>query len=456
MHACHWIYAFPLTLGWALLTLPIFTILQYLEKKLTIKDPKDPFLFSLSFVFSKLFSILKYFPKEIQYLDQNTNLKGKIAIVTGSNTGIGKATATCLYRKGCHVILACRNEAKAKDAISSIIQSTKDEEINNINKNSHLHTKKNGNEKNRYPLSSLYPFAKDGKISFAPLDLSELDSVKKFPTYLSKELQINHIDILINNAGLNEQGVTCHDYYEKKGLNYVFAVNYLGHFVLTLRLLPFLEKSRSREPRIVNLASVMHEFGSEHFEESFTSYKQKNFLFDLFDWRSYYSDSKLAMIMFTYELQRRLFLSNNEERRKIRVLSVSPGAVYSDIWRGMNNIFRKFILNPFMSATFLSIEEGCATSVAAATIDYQELNLSSKEKDVDGILKYPPYLQPYYLTPFKLLFPFEILGPYVGYCQVKPRLPKDYKAVAKLLWELSLRYSKEPINSFDFGSKESE
>ena len=134
-------------------------------------------------------------------------------------------------------------------------------------------------------------------------------------------------------------------------------------------------------------------------------------------------------------------LSNNQARRKIRVLSVSPGAVYSDMWRGMNSIFRKFILDPFMSAMFLSNEQGCITSVAAATIKYQDIN--PKEKDIDGVLDYPPYLQPYYLTPFKILFPFEILGPYVGYCQVKPRLPKDYKDVCKLLWDLSVKYSKE-------------
>ena len=410
LHGIHWAYAFPIGLCWALITLPAFKLLGNLRKKNSL----------ISF----FCEVIRYVPKEIDYKDKDENMKGKISVVTGSNTGIGKATATCLYRKGCHVILACRNEAKAQQAISSIIQSTKE-----------VIEKGNANP---------YPFAKEGKISYAPLDLSELDSVRKFPAYLSNQLKIDHVDILINNAGLNEQGITCHDYYERKGLNYVFAVNYLGHFVLTLQLLPFFDKSKSREPKIVNLASVMHEFGfcEKHLlDESFTNYKQSNFLSALFDWRSYYNDSKLAMILFTYELQRRIMLSNNQARRKIRVLSVSPGAVYSDIWRGMNSIFRKFILDPFMSAMFLSNEQGCITSVAAATIKYQDIN--PKEKDIDGVLDYPPYLQPYYLTPFKILFPFEILGPYVGYCQVKPRLPKDYKDVCKLLWDLSVKYSKE-------------
>jgi len=129
--------------------------------------------------------MLQYSVKEIP------QVQGKTAIVTGANTGIGLVTARELAKKGWHVVLACRNQTKAKEAIKTIQSST----------------------------------GKSANVDFLPLDLASLRSVREFSSsFLQK---YNSLHLLINNAGvfatkfqLTEDGHEIH-----------FGVNHLGHFV---------------------------------------------------------------------------------------------------------------------------------------------------------------------------------------------------------------------------------
>jgi NAD(P)-dependent dehydrogenase (short-subunit alcohol dehydrogenase family) len=180
---------------------------------------------------------------------------GKRAVVTGANSGIGYETALSLANAGAEVILAARSEQKGQEALAKIC--------------------------------ALSPRA---KVRLELLDLSKLASVADFSRRLNAEGQ--PLDILINNAGvmaLPQRQVTA------DGFEMQLGVNYLGHYALTAQLLPLLRKARA--PRVVNLSSLMHRVGRMHFddlqlERGYTPNKA-------------YGQSKLAMLMFALELQRR-------------------------------------------------------------------------------------------------------------------------------------------------------
>lgn len=197
--------------------------------------------------------------------------KTKTCVVTGASSGIGRATALELARRGTRVILVCRNPALAERASNEI---------------------------------QTIPGALTPSIFLA--DLSSLDSV--YALARSLEAQIMRIDVLINNAGvLNKTRRVTADALEQ-----TFAVNYLAPFALTVALLPVLRASGAA--RIVNIASdVVRQFPSIDFD-------------DLQLTRRYgmiraYKQSKLALVMFTRELARRL------KDTPLTVHSVHPGNV---------------------------------------------------------------------------------------------------------------------------------
>ena len=218
---------------------------------------------------------LGLFPRPKPLLIAPDTNKGKLAIVTGSNTGIGFETAQALVNSGFDVILACRSRDKALQAIDRIHQQR----------------------------TSI-----EGKALFlCPLDLSSLESVKEFSDAV--KARYSQVHVLVNNAGRNSspQDASCN------GLNVCFQTNFLGHFLLTNELLDCLQGGR-----VVNLASVMHHFcahneshDQDYWRECATSTEE-----------SYYAPSKLAAILFTLELNRRYTAS-----RRIRSMAVNPGAV---------------------------------------------------------------------------------------------------------------------------------
>ena len=144
--------------------------------------------------------------------------KGKIAIVTGGNAGIGYETVLHLAKKNAKVYMASRSAAKAEKAIAQI--------------------------KQQEPLAN---------VEFLALDLQDLSSVKKAAAEFS--LKETQLDLLINNAGIANVPFAL----SKDGIESQFATNHLGHFYFTQLLIPLLLKS-DRVPRIVNVSSVAHTF----------------------------------------------------------------------------------------------------------------------------------------------------------------------------------------------------
>lgn len=202
---------------------------------------------------------------------------GKIALVTGANSGIGFHTALELARAGATTILGCRNIDKAEIAMKEI--------------------------KNQVP---------NAKIEIANLDIGDLSSISRY----AKEFidSKRSLDILINNAGIMtppKRLVT------KDGFEIQWGTNHLGHFALTGKLLPVITKAESG--RIVTVSSIAHRGAKINFEDlnSEKSYKPM----------SVYGQSKLANIVFGIELQKRLI--NNKS--KVLSMVAHPGVVASNL-----------------------------------------------------------------------------------------------------------------------------
>lgn len=220
--------------------------------------------------------------------------RGRVAIVTGANTGIGLETARLLAQKGAEVVLACRSADKGQAAIAELERST----------------------------PSLV-----GTVRLELLDLSDLDSVADFAHRITARYP--RLDLLINNAGVMVPPLA----QTKQGFELQFGTNHLGHFALTGRLLPLLLATPNA--RVVVVSSTAQAFG--------------RIAFDDLDWqkRSYspfraYGQSKLANSLFALELQRRLDAAG----LPLRVTSAHPGWTATDLQRNVG-IARFF--NPYLA-----------------------------------------------------------------------------------------------------------
>jgi len=211
-------------------------------------------------------------------LDQMPDQTGRVAIVTGANTGIGLETAAALAAKNAVVILACRNKAKAEDATVRIRERT--------------------------PSADL---------EFIELDLASLASVERFAA--SFRAGHDRLDLLINNAGVMIPPLG----HTEDGFELQFGCNHLGHFALTGRLMDLLEATPGA--RVVNVASMAHRYGAMDFD-NLNAEKS-------YDKMPAYGQSKLANLLFTFELQRRLGAAGSE----ILVTAAHPGWTGTDLQR---------------------------------------------------------------------------------------------------------------------------
>jgi NAD(P)-dependent dehydrogenase (short-subunit alcohol dehydrogenase family) len=232
---------------------------------------------------------------------------GRVAVVTGANTGIGFETAKVLAIKGADVVLACRNPDKAAEAARRI--------------------------------KALSP---KGSVKVQPLDLSDLDSVAAFSDQVLRDL--TRLDLLINNAGvmIPPFGRT------QQGFELQFGTNHLGHFALTGRLLPLLLASPGA--RIVVVSSAVA--------------NSARIAFDNLNWegRTYrpweaYGQSKLANLIFAMELQQRLTGAD----AKLQVTAAHPGWTATDLQRS-SWIIRA--LNPLLA---MNASDGALPTLRAAT-----------------------------------------------------------------------------------------
>ncbi len=234
-------------------------------------------------------------------------LNGKVALVTGANSGIGAVTARELALQGYHVFLACRSQKKAH-AVLQEIQSLS--------------------------------FGR-AKAEFIELDLANLDSVRLCATqFLSRNLPLH---LLIANAGLaGQKGMTSF------GFELTFGVCHLGHFLLTQLLTEKLIESKPA--RIVVVSSKAHRHAqSIDFNLLLKPTKSLGGLKE-------YAVAKLANILFAKELGRRLYGTG------VTTYAIHPGVVSTNVWRGLPQplvkLIRRFMISP---------EEGAQTTLYCAT-----------------------------------------------------------------------------------------
>ena len=251
-------------------------------------------------------------------------MQGKVAIVTGSNTGIGKATALGLARKGAQVVLAVRDAAKGEVARSEIVAAT-------------------GNE----------------SVFVMPLDLGDFASIRGFVAAYSKRFP--RLDVLVDNAGVTtRQRSTTRD-----GLETTFGVNHVGTALLTLELLPLLEKSAPS--RVVVVSSDLHYRGKMRWDDLQQAKGR-------FRGLAAYNQSKLANVLFTKALARRL------AGKGVTVNAVHPGVVATELTRdypkAISAIWKLFLWTPERGAQ-CSLYVATSPEVAGATGAYFE---KSREK----------------------------------------------------------------------------
>jgi len=233
-------------------------------------------------------------------------LQMKVAIVTGSSSGTGLEAAADLASKGYHVVYACRNEAKAREAMK--------------------HAEK---------------VSPGAKTTFLQLDTGKMSSVKAFAKAFLAEF--DRLDVLVNNAGSGyflKQDRTTED-----GLEAFFATNYLGPFLLTKLLKDLIKKSSGR---VVNVTSVEHWDGSYDFEKVTQKTGAQS-----------YATSKLMLMLMAFELCK---------REGIQAVAVNPGFVASGIWWYVRG-WKKMLYSIIMNLVALDPKKGAATAIYGATAE---------------------------------------------------------------------------------------
>lgn len=232
---------------------------------------------------------------------------GGTCVITGPTSGIGKSTALALARSGMHLVLLCRSREKGEHLRQEILHC-------------------------------------GGRADVVSVDLSSLQSVEQAASHLLDAYA--SVDVLINNAGVinTDRRLTV------DGLEEMFAVNHLAHFLLTRRLLPRLQSAA--QGRIVHVSSGAHAFvrGFDVSDYNWTQRKYRTF--------QAYGHSKLANLLFSHALSKRLSGST------VTSNALHPGAVFTGL--GMNNgplgRFAMWLASPF----FLTPDEGARTSVFLA------------------------------------------------------------------------------------------
>jgi len=236
-------------------------------------------------------------------------LKDKVCIVTGSNSGIGKETAISLAEMGATIVMVVRDKEKGEVARSDII-------------------KESGNT----------------AVDLMICDLSSMESIRGFAKEFKNKY--NRLDVLVNNAGavLNKRQVT------DEGFEVTLAVNYLAPFLLTHELLSLLKESAPA--RVVNLSSGLHKSAKLNLDDlqSESSYKS----------RTVYSSAKLMVIMYTYEMARRL------KDTGVSVNVVLPGFVATNLGRNSGSMVSRIMFG-MMKPFQLSPKEGAETSIYVAS-----------------------------------------------------------------------------------------
>jgi NAD(P)-dependent dehydrogenase (short-subunit alcohol dehydrogenase family) len=243
-------------------------------------------------------------------------LRGKVAIVTGSSTGLGAETARALAATGAHVVLAARNRERTETVAESIRANVAGADV-----------------------------------EFGPLDLTSLDSVRAFAAWY--RAQHDDLNLLVNNAGV------MYTPFERTadGFELHFGTNHLGHFLLTCLLVP--ELLAGAPSRVVNLTSGGH-MGSDIVWDD-PNYERREY-----DKFAAYGQSKTANILFSVEIDRRL------GDRGVHAYAVHPGMIATELGRYMTREDMTALMERAKRGPSggmpprKSLEQGAATTVWAA------------------------------------------------------------------------------------------
>lgn len=283
--------------------------------------------------------------------DQVVDQQGRVIVITGATSGIGEETAKVLAGKGAKVIIGARNLDKAERVISKI--------------------------KNQFPSAD---------ISAKSLDLVSLESVKSFAKSITKEF--DQLDVLINNAGI----MACPYAETKDGFEIQFGTNHLAHFALTGLLMPLLKNTPNS--RLVILSSTAHKFSKIDVEDLNWQKREYNTA-------RAYADSKIANLLFMYELAERM----KDDPNAPTVSAAHPGWTNTELQRHTGLIRW---LNKFFSQ---DVDQGALPTLRAG------FDQGVKTGDFFGPSKY-----------------FEMHGDPV---KVKSNKLSHNKAIAKQVWQQS-------------------
>ncbi|CAL8313401.1 unnamed protein product [Merluccius merluccius] len=235
------------------------------------------------------------------------SLEGKTVLITGANTGIGKETALDLAKRGARIIMACRDAERGQAAVKEVVAGSQNADV-----------------------------------AYMKLDLSDTKSIREFAEAVNQgEPKLN---ILINNAGIMAIP------YAKTadGFEMQIGVNHLGHFLLTRLLIDLMK--RSAPARVVTVSSMAHAWGDMNFDD-LNSEKS-------YDKKSAYQQSKLANVLFTRSLAKKL------EGTGVTAYSLHPGVVQTELWRHLNGPQQTIMkmVSPFTKTSV----QGAQTSIYCA------------------------------------------------------------------------------------------
>jgi len=280
--------------------------------------------------------------KTIKWLSKNAvkSLNGKTILITGANSGVGYKTAEICIFLGANVIMACRNNEKAKEARDKLI--------------------------------SQYPRA---NISIAQLDLASFASIESFV----QKVKDDHtdIDVFVNNAGVFHQpNKTTED-----GFEYVIGVNYLGTYYLTEKILPYL-LTHQHNVVYINTISLIHKFAKKiDYNDFYYNKKYRNL--------SVYTRSKVCLAKYTYKLAKKYENSNVKILMNHPGISITPLGLnaFGKRVKRLSKVFKNIFNSPEKSA--LSVASILSHDIPAGSIvgpnklfggwGYPKINRTSKK-----------------------------------------------------------------------------
>ena len=259
------------------------------------------------------------------------DMSGKLIIITGASSGLGKFTALELINKGAKIIFACRNEEKTKKIFNEIKE-----------------------ENRRLAI-------------FEKIDLSSFKSVIDFTERIKQKYP--KIDILMNNAGNAPDNFKI----TEDGFDSCIEGNFLGHVVLTYLLLEHMNENS----RIINLSSLGHNycfFDMEKIQKVYDiDYVKNNYFKSIIHQSILYHVTKLMTIYFTQELNEYL----NKKNISIKTVSLHPGVVNTEFMRFYSSSLWTKILFSIIYPIFVfctkTTEEGAQTQLYLSYLDYAEL-----------------------------------------------------------------------------------